>query len=95
MLPILTRPRVVEHVIEWRRAIFKPDVGSQNSLAGFAAALVEEHALPELADEETPLADILADPPALTLAITRALDACNQAGARRESRSRSGRATCG
>jgi hypothetical protein len=74
VLPILTRPRVVEHVIEWRRATFKPDVGSQNSLVGFAAALVDEHALPELADEKTPLAEILADPPALTLAITRALD---------------------
>jgi len=74
VLPILTRPRVVEHVIEWRRAIFKPDVGAQNSLAGFAAALLHEHALPELAEEKTPLADILADPPALTLAISRALD---------------------
>lgn len=74
VLPILTRPRVVEHVIEWRRAIFKPDVGAQNSLAGFAAALLHEHALPELADEKTPLTDILVDPPALTLAISRALD---------------------
>ena len=27
VLPILTRPRVVEHVIGWRRAIFKPNVG--------------------------------------------------------------------
>ncbi len=73
VLPILTRPRVVEHVIGWRRALFKPDVGSQNSLAGFAAALVDTHALPELADEATPLEAILADPPALTLAVTRAL----------------------
>ena len=73
VLPILTRPRVVEHVIGWRRALFKPDVGSQNSLAGFAAALVDTHALPELADEATPLKAILADPPALTLAVTRAL----------------------
>jgi AAA ATPase domain len=74
VLPILTRPRVVEHVIEWRRAIFKPDVGSQNSLAGFASALLHEHALPELADEKTPLVDILTDPAALTVAIARALE---------------------
>ena len=74
MLPILTRPRVVEHVIAWRRAIFKPDVGSQSSLAGFAAALLDENALPELADEATPLEALLADPPALTLAIKRALE---------------------
>ena len=74
VLPILTRPRVVEHVIGWRRAIFKPDVGSQSSLAGFAAALLHENALPELADDATPLEALLADPPALTLAIKRALE---------------------
>jgi AAA ATPase domain len=74
VLPILTRPRVVEHVIGWRRAIFKPDVGSQSSLAGFAAALLDENALPELAAEATPLAALLTDPPALTLAVKRALE---------------------
>lgn len=74
VLPILTRPRVVEHVIAWRRAIFKPDVGAQSSLAGFAAALLAENALPELADEATPLEKLIADPPALTLAIKRALE---------------------
>jgi hypothetical protein len=74
VLPILTRPRVVEHVIAWRRAIFKPDVGSQSSLAGFAAALLDENALPELADEATPLEALLSDPAAFTLAIKRALE---------------------
>ena len=74
VLPILTRPRVVEHVIGWRRAIFKPDVGSQSSLAGFAAALLDENALPELAAEATPLEALLNDPPALTLAVKRALE---------------------
>jgi hypothetical protein len=74
VLPILTRPRVVEHVIAWRRAVFKPDVGAQSSLAGFAAALLSEHALPELAVETTPLEKLLSDPPALTLAIKRALE---------------------
>ena len=91
VLPILTRPRVVEHVIGWRRAIFKPDVGSQSSLAGFAAALLDENALPELADEATPLEALLADPPALTLAVTRALERATKQGARGQSRSRSGR----
>jgi len=51
LLPILVRPGVVEHTIGWRRAMFKPNVGDQTLLAGFAAALVEPHALPELAQD--------------------------------------------
>ncbi len=74
LLPILTRPGVVEHVIAWRRAVFKPNDGEHTLLAGFAAALLEQHALPELADETRGLEELLRDPPALTMALTRALD---------------------
>ena len=49
LLPILMRPRVVEHVIAWRRA----DVQAERrrpypARHGFAAALLEPHALPEI-----------------------------------------------
>ena len=74
VLPILTRPRVIEHVLAWRRAVFKPNVGEQTLLAGFAAALLDKHALPELADEGTALEMLLWDPPALAASLVRALD---------------------
>src|SRR5262249_53907023 len=74
LLPILTRPRVIEHVIGWRRAVFKPSVGEQTLLSGFAAALLEEAALPPLADTGARLEELLRDPPALSVAIVDALD---------------------
>jgi hypothetical protein len=74
VLPILTRPRVVEHVLIWRRAIFKPNVGEQTLLAGFAAALRDQHALPELAGEAAATEALMQDPPAFTAALSRALD---------------------
>ena len=74
LLPILTRPRVVEHVIGWRRAVFKPNVGDQTLLAGFAAALLEPQALPEIADASGQLEQLLRDPAALTIAVASALD---------------------
>jgi hypothetical protein len=77
VLPILTRPRVVERVLAWRRAVFKPNVGEQALLAGFAAALADQHALPELAAEGATEA-LLHDPPAFTAAITRALESATR-----------------
>src|SRR5262249_54150541 len=74
LLPILTRPRVIEHVIGWRRAVFKPSVGEQTLLAGFASALLEEASLPHLADTGARLEELLRDPPALSVAIVDALD---------------------
>ena len=74
LLPLLMRPRVIEHVIGWRRAMFWPSVSNQGLLAGLAAALVAENALPELAQEARPLEELLRDPLALTSAIARALD---------------------
>lgn len=74
VLPILTRPRVVEDVIAWRRALFKPNIGDQTLLAGFASALIEQHALPELGDQSDNFGELLRDPLALTAALARALD---------------------
>lgn len=74
LLPLLMRPRVIEHVIAWRRAMFRPSISSQGPLTGLASALVAETALPELAGETRPLEELLRDPPALTSAIMRALD---------------------
>src|SRR5262245_2855826 len=74
LLPILMRPRVVEHVIAWRRAEFKPSTGDHTLLGTFAAALLEPDALPGLAENAQRMEALLRDPPALTMAVTRALD---------------------
>jgi Novel STAND NTPase 1 len=74
LLPILTRPRVIEHVIAWRRAEFKPSVGARSLLGVLAAALLEPEALPVLAPDAIRVEELLRDPPALTMAITRALE---------------------
>jgi hypothetical protein len=74
VLPMLTRPRVIERVSVWRRVIFKPNVGDEKLLSGFAASLVQPHALPELESEAGFTEDVLQDPAAFTSALTRALD---------------------
>src|SRR6266700_3500485 len=74
LLPILMRPRVVEHVIVWRRAEFKPSTGDRTLLGTFAAALLEPDGLPGLAEEAQRMEALLRDPPALTMAVTRALE---------------------
>ena len=74
LLPILTRPRVIEHVIAWRRAEFKPSGGDRSLLGVLAAALLEPEALPVLAPDASRVEELLRDPPALTMAITRALE---------------------
>ncbi|MGH8130483.1 MAG: hypothetical protein ACRES3_06485, partial [Steroidobacteraceae bacterium] len=51
-----------------------PNVGEQTLLAGFAAALLDQHALPELADEGGTAEALLRDPPALMASLIRALD---------------------
>src|SRR5262245_54540709 len=74
LLPILMRPRVVEHVIAWRRAEFKPSTGDHTLLGTFATALLEPDALPGLTEDAQRMEALLRDPPALTMAVTRALD---------------------
>ncbi len=78
LLPILMRPRVIEHVIAWRRAEFKPSTGDRTLLGTFAAALLEPEALPGLAADADRMEALLRDPPALTMAVTRALERVNQ-----------------
>lgn len=77
IVPLLTRPSVVEGIIGWRRATFKPSVGRQRLLEGFAAALLAPDALPDLAPPETAEA-LLADPAALTNALIRSLEAATR-----------------
>lgn len=74
VLPMLTRPRVIENVSTWRYAMFKPNTGDEQLLAGFAASLTEKHALPELSSDTRPLPDLLGDPTAFASALIRALD---------------------
>lgn len=76
IVPLLTRPSVIEGIIGWRRATFKPSVGRQRLLEGFAAALLAPDALPDLAPPDQTEA-LLADPAALTNAVIRALDAAS------------------
>ena len=77
IVPLLTRPSVVEGVIGWRRATFKPSVGRQSLLEGFAASLLAPDALPDLAPPDRAEA-LLRDPAALTNAVHRALDVATQ-----------------
>jgi hypothetical protein len=74
ILRMLARPRVVERVIEWRRAVFRPRDNPQGTWASFVAALTTHHALPDLVANQAELALLLRQPTALVAAISRALD---------------------
>jgi hypothetical protein len=74
VLPMLARPRVVDRVIEWRRAVFRPSDSQQGVWASLGAALTAEHALPDLVDDDAELAPLLRQPRALIAAISRALE---------------------
>ncbi|TDR93009.1 ATP-binding protein [Enterovirga rhinocerotis] len=77
IVPLLIRPSVIEGVIGWRRATFKPSVGTQTLLEGFGAALLAADALPDLAAPEQ-IEPLLRDQAALTNAVIRALDLATQ-----------------
>src|ERR1700724_2728848 len=53
MLPMLLQPGVIEGIGLWRRAILRPSAARGDLLAGLAAALLREEALPELAAART------------------------------------------
>jgi hypothetical protein len=78
VLPILMRPRVIENVIAWRRASFKPNVGDRSLLTSFASSLVEQDALPELVRSVGNLEALMHDPPALVVALTKTLDSATE-----------------
>jgi hypothetical protein len=73
LLPLLTRPGVIEGVIGWRRAVFKPNASQHGLLEDFAAALVAADALPDLGEARA-VEKLLGDPGGLTAALARALD---------------------
>jgi hypothetical protein len=78
MLPLLMRPRVVENVATWRRATYLPNGGQYGLVRGFAAALSDEHAVPELAqnavEEGASVEELLGRPVKLALALNKTLD---------------------
>ena len=66
VLPMLTRPGVIEGVATWRRAVFMPTDVAGDLFTGLATALLREHGLPMLdPDGSGPdtLAQILRDSP--------------------------------
>ena len=77
VLPMLTRPGVIEGVGLWRRAVFRPTDVRGDLFLGLAKALLREHALPSLdADGKGPedLAQIMRESPqAATTLIRNAL----------------------
>jgi hypothetical protein len=83
VLPLLTRPGVVENVECWRRSVFSTDAGNQRLLEGFVTALLEPEALPELAKVKGFAIETLRDAAALTLAIAEALDEVTKAARER------------
>ena len=50
LLPLLTRPGVVEGVLEWRRGVMRPSGEGGDPFLALAAALLREGAVPELAE---------------------------------------------
>jgi tetratricopeptide (TPR) repeat protein len=82
ILPMLTRPGVIEGVDLWRRAIFRPTDVPGDLFTGLATALLREHALPLLdTDGKGPgeLAQVLEESPQAAVALIKA--ALNQSAA--------------
>ncbi|MDH4048502.1 MAG: tetratricopeptide repeat protein [Gammaproteobacteria bacterium] len=77
VLPMLTRPGVIEGVDIWRRAVYRPTDVRGDLFSGLAKALLREHALPSLDSDGTgpeELAQILQESPqAATSLIKNAL----------------------
>ena len=82
ILPMLTRPGVIEGVGLWRRAIFRPTDVPGDLFTGLATALLREHALPSLdTDGKGPgeLAQIFEESPQAAVSLIKA--ALNQEAA--------------
>lgn len=74
VLPMLTKPGVIEGVTLWRRAVFRPTDVRGDLFAGLANALLREHALPTLdADGHGPevLSQVLRESPQAATALIR------------------------
>jgi len=74
VLPMLTRPGVMEGIDLWRRAIFRPTDVPGNLFTGLANSLLREHALPSLdTDGNGPaeLAQVLRESPQAAVSLIR------------------------
>jgi tetratricopeptide (TPR) repeat protein len=74
VLPMLTRPGVIEGVGFWRRAVFRPTDVRGDIFAGLAKALLKEEALPSLDADGTgsdELAQLLRQSPQAAAALVR------------------------
>jgi len=74
VLPMLTKPSVIEGVGLWRRAVFRPTDVRGQLFGGLAKALLREHALPSLdADGKGPdeFAQILRESPQAATSLIR------------------------
>jgi hypothetical protein len=74
VLPLLARPRVIEHVLDWRRAVFRPSDEQKGPLASLGAAIIREQALPELASEAVWNEALLQDRTSFSSTIKKVLD---------------------
>jgi hypothetical protein len=78
VVPLLMRPRVIENVATWRRATYLPNSGERGLVKGLAAALLDNQALPELAEraagEIGSIEELLGNPVKLALAVNTALN---------------------
>jgi tetratricopeptide (TPR) repeat protein len=75
VLPMLTKPGVIEGVGFWRRAVFRPTDVRGDVFTGLARSLLKEHALPSLdSDGAGPeeLAQVLRQSPQAATALVRA-----------------------
>ena len=74
VLPMLTKPGVIEGISVWRRAVFRPTDVRGDIFAGLARALLKEDALPSLDADGTgadELAQVLRQSPQAATALVR------------------------
>ncbi len=86
VLPMLTRPGVMEGIGLWRRAVFRPTDVPDSLFTGLATALLREHGLPSLDTEgngPAELAQVLRESPHAAVSLIRtalAQEAANAGG---------------
>ena len=74
VMPLLTKPGVIEGIGLWRRCVFRPADATGDLFDGLATALLRAEALPELAADGTPreqLAELLRSAPQSVIALIK------------------------
>ncbi|MGH7123940.1 MAG: AAA family ATPase, partial [Stellaceae bacterium] len=74
LLPMLTQPEVIQGVIAWRRAVFRPSDATGRPMDALAAAILSQAALPEIAaggTDAAELAKLLGENPAASAPLIR------------------------